>query len=444
MALTMSRPRRRLLNQLNPAIRPGSEGFMQPNRTVIDARAPLSAVDAAARERGTYASPPSADWRKIFPSSTMDRVADSVDNPPPMNNDRGQANVTGPTSRTVQMRDVPSPVTGASGNVTSDAANLAQNRAMYSPGGMTVGAVETKSGAPVITHRGPVKLDVNSDAVQSMLDRAAGYTGHVATEQHTSVPTAYGTGNVRFDTGGKGLEVAQAQPIMENGKQIGVGRPTFDINTARKNTESAYPDVLKVGTPEHTAFLDYAKKNGEQAAHENVHGIMQPIVNDRIAKAGGATPSAAQVRSELPAPGSTADVLSQQGIAKAQGTGYKQGSIMDKVAGVVGSVKSAPAVGDVIQSGAEKALGGLGFNAQDASRIAQGGRQVLKSSMEASTPIDATQANPFQSAPAKQASPAAQPPTSAAVTKPATPPQPQPAVSAPPVATMQPRTFDDL
>lgn len=56
-----------------------------------------------------------------------------VSNPPPMNSAR--APLINPTNE-VHMAPMPSALTGPMGNAETDAANLAQNQAMYAPGGM--------------------------------------------------------------------------------------------------------------------------------------------------------------------------------------------------------------------------------------------------------------------------------------------------------------------
>lgn len=56
-----------------------------------------------------------------------------VSNPPPMNSAR--APLINPTHE-VHMAPMPAPLTGPMGNAGTDAANLAQNQAMYAPGGM--------------------------------------------------------------------------------------------------------------------------------------------------------------------------------------------------------------------------------------------------------------------------------------------------------------------
>lgn len=69
-------------------------------------------------------------------------------------------------------------------------------------------------------------------------------------------------GNVSSTVQPKGQPLAPAVTTAN-----GVSREPFDVASARKSLMQTNPDVFKGGTEANKAFVDYAKTNGEEAAH---------------------------------------------------------------------------------------------------------------------------------------------------------------------------------
>lgn len=118
---------------------------------------------------------------------------------------------------------------------------------------------------------------VYSPHIQGQLDEVAGVTRNPSAGVGAQL-TPYGTAGSTFSSAPQ----TAAAPIYDtDGKtQIGVGHPAapaalaFDMHASRASLYKSNPEVFIAGTPQNKAFVDYATKYGEEAAHQNAGGIL--------------------------------------------------------------------------------------------------------------------------------------------------------------------------
>lgn len=383
----------------NPFYDEERRGVYDPNtrsfRPNIDARARPSAIDAASKAAGTNATGASTaftnlkngarppGWDKTF--GPLDRAtagSAGVANPPPMTN--------------------------------------------LGPGALP-----------------PTKpLNVKSEAVQTALDQAAGtpVPGNIPATG-ASIQTPNGTASVRFASPTEKLTAAQ--PIMEDGKQIGVGRQgPGDIAALRAQTFKDHPEVFQQGSPQNAAFVAHANKYGELAAHNGVGDLMTTIKPANAIGATGATvkndvggaPSAEHLASmESAGQGASPDALVNPNSALGKvASAVKSvpgvpGSVADSAKGVIKSglasvgfqPKAIKGFGDVFREGAQ----GIAGDVKDAYGSAKNAVANLFSPSKPTAPVAQTPpAGPLDRATTPQASAAPQGPTASGAPFPVTTP----------------------
>lgn len=344
---------------------PGSSTTMYPPQPgLINARTVMSPQDKSIADRGTAASP-MGDWSRTF-TPTASRAGMQNMNTAAV---RDMRTAQAPATRAVQTAQV-ADAREKTAAVQANAADVAKAQPNANTAPAAVAANNTKAG-----------LNVNSPAIQGLLDRASGIQPTTA----TNTATPYGTGSVRFD---KGTPTPSAPIVDANGTQTGVGRvdssgQPFDINTARNNLKAAYPEAYTAGTPENLAFAAHANKFGEQSAHENAQDILAPIAANK----GTTSPGEAQSRSTLPTPGSTDAQLSQQAIAANTATG-PGGVVPNSTAGrVVGAVTGAGDIPGQVGNAVSSGLSSLGVSPQAQQNALTAGKDFVTAPIQGAKDI---------------------------------------------------------